>query len=390
MILIVGAGFSGAVIAEHLSRIGVKCTVIDKRKHIGGNCHTERDSKTNVMVHRYGPHIFHTDSKKVWNYVNSFGKMMNYVNRVKSIADGYKGVVYSMPINLMTINQFYGKNFSPDEAKKFIEKISDKTIKNPINFEEQALKFVGKDLYEAFLKGYTEKQWGMDPKNIPASVLKRLPVRFNFNDNYFFHKYQGIAKDGYTEIIKSILNNPLIKVKLNTNFKDISKEDYKYIFYSGPIDEFFNYKLGSLQYRTLDFKESHHNCDDFQGTAVINYGDKKVPYTRISEHKHFAPWEIKNTNGTVTYTEYSRLCLKNDIEYYPIRLSKDQKIINNYIELTKKCKNVKFLGRLGTYRYLDMDVTILEAMRVAEKFIKFYKEGGIENVISNNHKITQY
>jgi len=383
MVLIVGAGFSGAVIANMLAKKNIKTMVIDKRNHIGGNCHTERDIKTNVMVHRYGPHIFHTDSSEVWNYINSFGEIMNYTNRVKSVSNNR---LYSMPINLSTINQFYNKNLSPAEAKSFISSIADSGISNPQNFEEQGMKFIGKELYNAFLKGYTEKQWGMDPKKIPASVLKRLPVRFNFNDNYFFHKYQGIPKHGYTKIIKSILNHPLIEVRLNTNFSDMDIDSFEYVFFSGPVDEFFNYKLGNLEYRTLDFEEQHHCCNDFQGAAVINYGDRSVPYTRISEHKHFAPWEYENTNGTVVYREYSRKFSVGDIEYYPIRLANGHNLIEKYSKLALCSQNVSFIGRLGTYRYLDMDVTILEAMKIAKQFINLYSCGGIKKVYSHREQ----
>jgi UDP-galactopyranose mutase len=304
---------------------------------------------------------------------------MNYTNRVKSVT---KNKIYSLPINLSTINQFYKKNFSPSEAKIFVKSISKINIVSPKNFEQQAMKFIGARLYRAFLKGYTEKQWGRNPKKIPASVLKRLPVRYNYNDNYFFHKYQGIPRDGYTKIIKSMLNNSLIDLQLNTKFSEIDSSKFDYIFFSGPVDEFFNYKLGELEYRTLDFEEQHHCCDDFQGTAVINYGDKEVPYTRISEHKHFAPWEYQDTHGTVIYKEFSRKFTRGDIEYYPVRLAKDKSVINDYNCLTKECKNVTFVGRLGTYRYLDMDKTIEEALNMSKTFVRFYKKGGIKKVIS--------
>lgn len=380
MILIVGAGFSGAVIANMLAQKNIKCLVIDKRNHIGGNCHTERDLKTNVMVHRYGPHIFHTDNAEVWKYLNNFGTIMSYTNRVKSVSNNK---LYSMPINLSTINQFYEKNFSPNEAKTFVNNIADRSISEPKNFQEQAMKFIGKELYNAFLKGYTEKQWGIDPRKIPASVLKRLPVRFNFNDNYFFHKYQGIPKHGYTQIIKSILAHPSIQLKLNTCFADLDLSEFEYIFFSGPIDEFFHYKLGCLEYRTLDFEEQHHCVNDFQGTAVINYGDRNIPYTRISEHKHFAPWEIENTNGTVIFKEYSRKFTRGDIEYYPIRLAQGHTLVDKYKMMARKCSNVSFVGRLGTYRYLDMDVTISDAIKLSQKFLSLYALGGIKNVCSH-------
>ena len=287
-ILIIGSGFSGAVIARELAEQGYQIEVIDQRPHIAGNCYTKRDQDTNIMVHQYGPHIFHTDDEEVWNYINEHGEMRPYTNRVKSTVGGQ---VYSLPVNLHTINQFFGKAFNPKEAHDFIvNEQADKTIGEPQNFEEQALKFVGKDLYEAFFKGYTQKQWGLSPTKLPASILKRLPVRFNYNDNYFFHKFQGMPKDGYTPIVQSILDHDNITVKLSTNFDDYRDKlgDYEHIFYTGALDGFYDYKLGRLGYRTLDF-ERHVDEGDFQGCAVMNYGEESVPYTRISEHKHFTP-----------------------------------------------------------------------------------------------------
>lgn len=367
-ILIVGAGFSGAVIGRKLAEYGYQVDILDQRSHIAGNCYTERDTDTNVMVHQYGPHIFHTDDEGVWKFINEHGEMLPYTNRVKSTVGGQ---VYSLPVNLHTINQFFGKALNPKEAEAFIKEQADKGIDEPQSFEEQALKFVGKDLYEAFFKGYTRKQWGLSPTKLPTSILKRLPVRFNYNDNYFFHKFQGMPKDGYTPIVQSILNHPNIHVSLNTAFTgDI--EGYDHVFYTGPLDGFFNYKLGRLGYRTLDF-EKHSDEGDFQGCAVMNYGEEEVPYTRISEHKHFMPWE--NHEKTVYFKEFSRLAEEQDIPYYPIRLVDEKELLEKYVALAEQEKSVTFVGRLATYRYLDMDVTIREAMNVADQFLTAQNDG---------------
>ncbi len=363
-ILVIGAGFSGAVIARELAENGYQVKVIDKRSHIAGNCHTERDGETNVMVHQYGPHIFHTDDKEVWEYVIKHGEMMPYTNRVKSTVGGQ---VYSLPVNLHTINQFFGKAFRPQEAYDFIiNEQANKSIDEPQSFEEQALKFVGRDLYEAFFKGYTQKQWGMSPTKLPASILKRLPVRFNYDDNYFFHKYQGMPKDGYTVIVESILNHPNIAVELNTEFDHSDVDGFDHVFYTGPLDGFYDYRLGRLGYRTLDF-ERYVDDGDYQGCAVMNYGEESVPFTRIAEHKHFTPWE--SHDKTVYFKEYSRLCGEEDIPYYPIRLVDEKTMLEQYVNLANQETKVTFVGRLATYRYLDMDVTIREAMDVARAFL---------------------
>lgn len=363
-ILMVGAGFSCAVIAHQLSNQGYKITIIDSRSHIGGNCYSERDEKSNVMVHKYGPHIFHTDNKEVWDFITQFSEFLPYINRVKSTVDGK---VYSLPINLHTINQFFDKCLNPTEAKDFLASLGDASIKEPNSFEEQALKFVGKDLYEAFFKGYTSKQWGLDPKELPASILKRLPVRFNYDDNYFNHKYQGMPKEGYTPIFERLLDHPNIKVILNQNYNSSEFKGFDHVFYSGPLDGWFDFSEGRLGYRTLKFEEIRLD-GDFQGCAVMNYGNENVPYTRIAEHKHFAPWETHEK--TVAFKEFSELCGPKETPYYPIRLLGEQKLLGRYVEMAKKEKNVSFIGRLGTYRYLDMDVTIAEALKTASSFLE--------------------
>ena len=363
-IAIVGAGFSGAVIARELAQKGYIVTVFENREQVCGNSYSYVDKDTGITVHKYGPHIFHTDNERAWEYITRFCTMMPYINRVKSTVGGK---VYSLPINLHTINQFFDKAMSPNEAKAFVATLSDPTIDEPANFEEQALKLLGSGLYEAFFKGYTIKQWGVDPKSLPASILKRLPVRFNYDDNYFAHKYQGMPKDGYTDIVSSMLNHPNITVKLSTFFSKDMIDEYEHVFYSGPIDAFFDYELGRLGYRTLDFVMEKAD-GDFQGCAVMNYGDENVPYTRISEHKHFTPWE--KHEQTLYFKEYSRLCTQNDIPYYPIRQTQEQEMLKQYVSKANNETKVTFVGRLGTYRYLDMDVTIKEALEVADLFLE--------------------
>lgn len=363
-IIIVGSGFTGAVIGRELALAGHQVKIIDQRSHIAGNCYTERDKETNIVEHVYGPHIFHTDNERVWKYLSKFGDIKPYVNRVKTT---YNGNVYSLPINLHTINQFYSKTLSPEEAKNFINTISDDTINTPESFEEQALKFIGEGLYNAFFKGYTLKQWGIDPKLLPASILKRLPVRFNYDDNYFSHKYQGIPVNGYTDIIRRILDHENISVLLNTPYDKGMLTDVDHIIWTGKLDEWFDYSEGKLSYRTLKFEKNYAD-GDFQGTAVMNYGDKDVPYTRISEHKHFTPWETHDR--TIYFKEFSADCGDNDIPYYPVRLVNDKELLKKYFQLADKTEKVTFAGRLGSYRYMDMDVTIKEALELSDEIIK--------------------
>jgi UDP-galactopyranose mutase len=361
---VVGTGFSGAVIANRLSERGFQIDVFDSRNHLAGNCHTERDDESGVMLHKYGPHIFHTDNERVWQFVNQYAEFMPYTNRVKARV---KGEVYSMPINLHTINQFFGKALNPDEAKLFISKLADKSITEPQNLEDQALSMIGNELYEAFFKGYTIKQWGMHPTELPASILKRLPVRFNYNDNYYTHKYQGIPKDGYADIVRKLLEHNNIKVTLNHFFDKSEAANYDHIFYTGPVDAWFDYIFGHLPYRTLDFEEIRHN-GDYQGNAVINYCDEDIDFTRISEHKHFAPWEFHEKS--ISFKEFSREAKPDDIPYYPLRLAEGNELLEKYVQLALNEKNTTFCGRLGTYRYLDMDVTIKEALELMDLFFE--------------------
>lgn len=358
---IAGAGFSGAVLARELVESGnYKVTVFDERDHVAGNCHTSRDAKTGVMLHHYGPHIFNTSREDVWSYVNQWAEFKPYVNRVKAVTA--KGV-FSLPINLMTINQFFDQKLTPAQARDFVGALGDRSIKEPQSFEDQALKFLGKDLYQNFFHGYTKKQWGVEPSELPASILKRLPVRFNYDDNYYNQKYQGIPVEGYTQIVEKILDHADIEVRLSTRLNPGDKKNFDHVFWCGPVDAFFNYELGRLQYRSLKF-ERFDESGDYQGNAVINYCEESVPYTRIAEHKHFTPWE--EHEDTVCFKEYSKLAEEGDTPYYPLRLANDKSLLEKYVNLANKESNVTFIGRLGTYRYLDMHVVIGESLDLAK------------------------
>jgi len=392
---VIGAGFSGAVLARQLVE-ALPCLVEiwDERNHAGGNCHTERDPETQVMVHRYGPHIFNTNNEKVWNYVRQFGDFRPFINRVKAVTPHG---VFSLPINLLTINQFFRKNFNPVEAEAFIRTLGDCQIKNPQSFEEQALSMVGKDLYEAFFKGYTIKQWGCDPRDLPASILKRLPVRFNYDDNYYQNRFQGIPAEGYTQVIHRILDHPSIRVHLHQRFSPQpppwSEADApRHVFYTGPLDAYFHHCHGRLGYRTVTFERVATEAEDYQGNAVINYTDIHTPWTRIHEHKHFAPWE-KHLR-TVVFREYSQETRPHDTPYYPKRLSADKTLLQKYRALaeaqgdSRSGPGISFLGRLATYRYMDMETVIDEALRFGEAAVLALKSSSRLPVFPNSEGAT--
>jgi len=366
--VIVGAGLAGAVLARELAEaLDCRITIFEARDHIAGNCYTERDGSSQIMLHKYGPHIFNTSREDVWNYVNRFTRFRPFVNRVKARID--RGI-FSLPINLHTINQFFGKTFTPAEARDFLASQADKSIGEPANFEEQALKFVGRDLYEAFFYGYTKKQWGCAPRDLPASILKRLPVRFNYNDSYYDSPFQGIPEEGYTELVRKLLDADKITVRLGQPFDRSVVPDCAHLFYTGPLDAYFEFKFGRLGYRTVNF-ERHDATGDFQGNAVINYPDVAIPYTRIHEHKHFAPWETHEK--TVYFKEFSKETETDDVPYYPKRLATDVDLLDKYVRLAESEKAVSFLGRLATYRYLNMDQVIGESLDFAAKFAQCVK-----------------
>ena len=359
--LIVGAGLFGATFAYEASKKGKKCLVIDRRNHIGGNIYCEKINGINV--HKYGAHIFHTSDKEIWEYVNQFCEFNNYVN---SPIANYKGELYNMPFNMNTFSKLWGI-VTPDEAKAKIEEQKEKYgTENPQNLEEQAISLVGKDIYEKLVKEYTEKQWGRDCKELPAFIIKRLPVRFTFNNNYFNDRYQGIPIGGYNVIIEKMLENCDVKTGV-----DYLKEKEKYnelaekILYTGMIDEYFDYKLGNLEYRSLKFEnEILPDVDNYQGVAVVNHTSHNEKYTRMIEHKHF---EFNDCKGTVITKEYPMTWKLGDEAYYPVNDEKNTALFEKYKELANKEENVIFGGRLGNYKYYDMDKVIKVALETAKE-----------------------
>jgi UDP-galactopyranose mutase len=363
--LIVGCGFAGATFARMVAENGYTSHIIDKRDHIGGNSYTYRDEEIQVEIHKYGPHIFHTSSKEIWDFMNRFTSFNNFVNRVKAITGGQ---VYSLPINLHTINQFFHRSLNPADAEKFIDRVRYKNL-NVTNFEESLLSSIGQDLYEAFFKYYTLKQWGVDPKEIIVSTAKRLPIRFNYNDNYYDDTYQGIPIEGYTKIFKRMLNHSNIKVFLETDFDEYKnnwRQKYKNLVYTGSIDEYFSYRFGYLPYRSVLFDELRGT--EIQGNAVINYTDMSVPYTRIHEHKWFTP-DIK-FEGSIAFKEYSESSDSRKNPFYPIRNNESDRLYNKYLNLTTEESGVIFIGRLAEFKYYDMHQVIGSAISKFKDFIK--------------------
>lgn len=364
-ILVVGAGLAGAVCARELSSAGHTVEVIDQRSHVGGNCHTQRDEETGIMEHVYGPHIFNTNLDHVWRYVHRFASWEPYINRVK--AEASRGI-YSLPINLHTINQFFGKTMTPTEAKDFLYRVSKKPAHGyqPLNFEEQAELMLGSELYREFFYHYTKRQWGCEPRKLPASILTRLPVRFNYNDNYYNSKYQAIPRRGYTDFISNILLG--ITVHLNTPWDPDLERKYNFVIFTGPIDQYFNYAYGHLGYRTV-FWEKLYGKGDMQGTAVINNCTEHLNHTRIHEHKHFAPWETHERSMLLfEYSKETQVEL-GDIPFYPKRLQEDKTKLEAYERIAKELPNIAFCGRLGTYSYMNMDLVIDQALTLSKNLL---------------------
>lgn len=367
-IIIVGAGFFGTTIAERLASTGKKVLVLDKRDHIGGNAYSEIDTETGIEIHKYGSHIFHTSNEEVWAYINRFTKFNGYRHTVWST---YKNQAYSMPINLSTINSFYKKNLKPFQVPDFIRsEAENEQIKAPENLEEKAISLIGRPLYEAFIKGYTIKQWEKKPTELSPDIITRIPVRHNYNDRYFSDKYEGIPLDGYARLFERMLDHPNITVQLNTDYFDIQNEliDMPTV-YTGPIDRFFGYRHGRLDWRTIDLERSIHEIPDYQGCSVMNYADTAIPYTRIHEFKHYHP-ERPQTRTTVTFTEYSRMATQNDAPYYPVNTTRNIQLLKYYQEEAQKLEHITFGGRLGNYKYLDMDETIETALKYAKVLLK--------------------
>lgn len=357
--LIVGSGLFGSVCAYELKKSGKKVLVIDKRSHVGGNAYTEDNG--GIQVHKYGAHIFHTSDKEIWEYVNQFVEFNRFTN---SPLAKYKEELYNLPFNMNTFYKLWGTK-TPEEAKEMINQQRDEILgKEPENLEEQAISLVGRDIYEKLIKGYTEKQWGRDCKNLPAFIIKRLPVRFTYDNNYFSDKYQGIPVGGYTKLIEKMLDG--IDVRLNTDFflnKNELLDLANNIIYTGPIDEYFGNRFGSLEYRSLSFEDEIINTSNFQGNAVINYTERDIPFTRVIEHKHF---DYVDTSHTVVTKEYPCEWKLGDEPYYPVNDAKNMELYKRYRDLAKNEKSVIFGGRLAEYKYYDMHQVIKSAFQTVK------------------------
>lgn len=373
-LVIVGSGLFGLTIAERTSnQLGLNVLIIEKRHHIGGNAYSEIDTKTGIEIHKYGTHIFHTSHEKTWAYVNQFTNFNNYVHRVWAIHNGLK---YQIPINLSTINQFFETDFSPSQAENFMEQEISKDLSdiNSIsNLEDKAISLIGSHLYKAFIKNYTWKQWQTDPKNLPAEIITRLPVRYSKDDRYFNDKYEGIPLHGYTKWFERMIDNPKIELKLNCDFFELKSNliGNVPIVYTGALDRYFDYSQGNLSWRTLDFVNEIHEIADYQGTSVINFSDLDPQYTRIHEFKHLHPERKSNKSATYISKEFSRFADSNDEPYYPINTSLDRERLNEYRKLVnlEKQNSVWFGGRLGSYQYLDMHMAIASALNLYENEI---------------------
>lgn len=360
--LIVGAGLYGSVFAHEAEKRGKKCLVIEKRNHIAGNIYTEEIE--GIQVHKYGAHIFHTSNENIWRYVNQFAVFNHYINSPIAV---YKDEVYNLPFNMNTFSKMWNIR-TPQEAKSIIEKqIQQININEPQNLEEQALLLVGNDIYQKLIKGYTEKQWGRDCKELPTFIIKRIPIRFTYDNNYFNDIYQGIPIGGYTDIIGNLLKG--VEVQLGVDYLE-NKQEFdmlaEKIIYTGQIDRYFDYSLGVLDYRVVEFEEEVLDFENYQGNAVVNYTERNIPYTRVIEHKHF---EFLKTPKTVISKEYPSEWRLGKEPYYPVNDEKNMKLFDRYNELAKKEKNVIFGGRLGEYKYYDMDKVIESALNVAKEVL---------------------
>jgi UDP-galactopyranose mutase len=369
--LVVGSGFFGSVIAERIANdLGEPVAIVEQRDHIGGNSFSAPDEATGIDCHIYGSHIFHTRNRQVWEYINRFSLFNAYRHKVLT---NHKGAVYQMPVNLDTINRFFGTAFAPVEARAFVdEQMRRECINEPHNLEEKAISLVGRRLYEAFIKGYTAKQWQTDPKLLSADIISRLQFRFSYKSDYFEDPWQGIPLEGYGALFKRLLDSPKIDVLLNTDYfaiRDRIPADCM-VIYTGPIDRFFEYRCGMLGWRSLRFEKEALPVGDFQGTTVMNYADEEIPYTRIHEFRHYHDERQYPADQTVVYREYSLTGSRDIDPYYPVDTAQDSSIYQQYCRAAEQAPNVVFGGRLGTYSYLDMDRVILQALEMYETRIK--------------------
>ena len=379
-LIVVGSGFFGLTVAEQAaSELGKRVLVVEKRNHIGGNAYSEKEPETGIEVHKYGAHLFHTSNERVWEYVNRFTSFTDYQHRVFAMHDG---TAYQFPMGLGLINQFFGKYYSPDEARKLIEQQREgRDPADATNLEERGIALIGKPLYEAFVKHYTAKQWQTDPTELPPEIISRLPVRYTFNNRYFNDKYEGLPVDGYAAWLENMADHELIDVRLDTDWFDIRDEfEGIPVVYTGPLDRYFDYAEGHLGWRTLDFEQEVLDTGDFQGTSVMNYNDADVPYTRIHEFRHFHPERSEYpTDKTVIVKEYSRFATDDDEVYYPINTPEDRAKLLKYRELAaeeSRKNGVLFGGRLGTYQYLDMHMAIGAALSLFDNHLRPHFEDG--------------
>jgi len=371
-LVVVGSGFFGLTIAERCANdLGLNVLVLERRHHIGGNAYTEAEPETGIEIHRYGAHLFHTSNTRVWEYANRFTAFTGYQHRVFSI---YKGRVYPMPINLGTICEYFGRVMTPDEARALVaEQSAEIETGTAANLEQQAVSLIGRPLYEAFIRGYTAKQWQTDPVDLPPEIITRLPVRYTFNNRYFSDTYEGLPVDGYTAWLERMVDHPKIEVRLDTEFSSLRSGliGNVPVVYTGPLDTYFDYAAGDLGWRTLDFDMEVKATGDFQGTPVMNYADEDVPFTRIHEFRHFYPerdWYPKDR--TVIMREYSRFAERGDEPYYPINTAEDRARLLAYREMTEGEPDVLFGGRLGTYKYLDMHMAIGSALSMYDNRLR--------------------
>ncbi len=368
-LVVVGSGLFGLTIAERAANeLGMQVAIIEKRTHVGGNAYSEFDVETGIEVHKYGSHIFHTSNEKVWSYVNQFTSFTNYEHRVYALANGK---YYNLPINLQTLSEFCGEALTPKSAHEYITAVADTRVDDS-NLEGKSISLVGKEIYETLIKGYTEKQWQVPPKELPASTITRLPVRFNFNSRYFDDKYQGLPTKGYQQWFNNLLASEKITVHTGIDYFDI-RDDLSHsqpLFYTGSIDRFFNYKHGKLKWRTLDLEFEKLNTHDFQGTSVLNYSDLATPFTRIHEFHHLHPERTRvNPNKSIIAREFSRVAEPKDEPYYPVNSLSDRESLGLYREEVRKSR-IHFGGRLGTYQYLDMHMAIASALTVFNEFTR--------------------
>ena len=369
-LVVVGSGFFGLTVAERCAvDLGLRVLVLERRDHIGGNAYSEDEPRTGIEVHRYGAHLFHTSNERVWRYANRFTKFTDYRHRVYTT---FKNRVYPLPINLGTICEFFGRVFTPDQARALIAEQSAE-VTDPRNLEEKAISLIGRPLYEAFVRGYTAKQWQTDPRELPPEIITRLPVRYTFDNRYFDDVHEGLPVDGYTAWLERMADHPNIEVRLGTDFFDLRADlaGRVPVVYTGPLDRYFDFAEGALGWRTLDFDLEVKPTGDFQGTPVMNYADEDVPYTRIHEFRHFHPErEHYPDDRTVIMREYSRFAGRDDEPYYPINTPEDRRRLLKYRELARGENGVLFGGRLGTYRYLDMHMAIASALSLVDNRLR--------------------